>query len=315
MQNDVNPASQNHKEDTQIPPLQTSGTFHNGSPPPQADVDIMQDDSWKLPHVPIDFFRHHSTDAPPSVPPLYSTLSKFYDNQVLLGLVVLSNSPKPSAPLLVNQLLSSGVRFVHFCTAQEKTTHNLGEKLGLFTGFNHYISLRPPEVSSEHELFLGTSRLPRGMRSLRHHLKYIDNIPLLVSLFSDSTDAAVAEYLRVAYESHERVVSLTSSYASDLLESSLLADLVITQQPTVRESCIYNDWGYVLFLVIVSISFVFLSLVIHALHFVFSVGLSLIVGVYSIFIILMSTSFHLSAPPTLPLPSSLYPYHYGVTIF
>uniref|UniRef100_A0A8R1DUM8 Cation-transporting P-type ATPase C-terminal domain-containing protein n=1 Tax=Caenorhabditis japonica TaxID=281687 RepID=A0A8R1DUM8_CAEJA len=55
------------------------------------------------------------------------------------------------------------------------------------------------------------ARLPTGVRNVRPHLEDVDNVPLLVGLFTDSTTAAVEEMVEIMQENGEVVMVIGSS--------------------------------------------------------------------------------------------------------
>jgi hypothetical protein len=69
------------------------------------------------------------------------------------------------------------------------------------------------------------------MYILRQHLKQVDNVPLLVSLFTDSTDTTIKEMIRIFRENGEVVLCVGSSCRlqnSNIFRSSDLAVAVAT---------------------------------------------------------------------------------------
>ncbi len=44
------------------------------------------------------------------------------------------------------------------------------------------------------------AQLPRGIENIRPHLESMDNVPLLVSLFTDCTPESTAEMLKIMQE-------------------------------------------------------------------------------------------------------------------
>ncbi|KAB0400688.1 hypothetical protein E2I00_008313, partial [Balaenoptera physalus] len=93
------------------------------------------------------------------------------------------------------------------------------EKMGLETGWNCHISLTPngdmpgseiPPSSPSHAGSLhddlnqgegkGLAKLPRGIHQVRPHLQNIDNVPLLVPLFTDCTPETMCEMIKIMQE-------------------------------------------------------------------------------------------------------------------
>jgi hypothetical protein len=58
------------------------------------------------------------------------------------------------------------------------------------------------------------AKLPHGIEAIKQHLKEVDNVPLLVSLFTDSTPATITEMVDIFRDHGEIVMTLGSSYRS-----------------------------------------------------------------------------------------------------
>ena len=56
------------------------------------------------------------------------------------------------------------------------------------------------------------ARLPHGIEAIKHHLKHVDNVPLLVSLFTDSTPQTIQDMVGILRENGEVVMSIGSTY-------------------------------------------------------------------------------------------------------
>ena len=180
-----------------------------------------------------------STSIQPSAA-LLSSLSTIYSSQVLLGLVAIIDRPKDDAKQLYSQLMSSGVRFVYMSPQSERHTHAFGVEMGIFTGFNHYISLRAPYLDNRDELFLGSSLLPRGVAAIRAHIDHVDNVPLLVSLLSDSTATTATQMVRVYEEHGETPVVLGSSLSSEFSIAYSLSAAAIAVDPLLPKYCRFH---------------------------------------------------------------------------
>lgn len=59
--------------------------------------------------------------------------------------------------------------------------------------------------------FLFSAKLPRGIDKIRPHLDMIDNVPLLVSLFTDCTPTVTREMLHIMQDYGEVVCVMGSS--------------------------------------------------------------------------------------------------------
>ncbi|CAE8604612.1 unnamed protein product, partial [Polarella glacialis] len=78
-------------------------------------------------------------------------------------------------------LQAAGIRFQVYSVEGEKRTRTLGAQLGLETGWNSIISL---EKAVDVRNMMGQVILPSGITNIRQHIKEVDNVPLLVSLYA-----------------------------------------------------------------------------------------------------------------------------------
>lgn len=165
-------------------------------------------------------------------------LSSLHSDQVFLGLVATHDQPKLETQQLVDRMMNGGVRFVYFSVENERRTHAFGTKINLFTGFNHFLSLREPlNQTDEHEVYVGKSRLPRGLRAIRRHLDSVDNVPLLVSLLADCTPSSMADMIRIYQDHGETVVVLGSPLVEGNLQGFMQADASFSQAPLATSTC------------------------------------------------------------------------------
>eukprot|EP00122_Pirum_gemmata_P010268 Pgem_evm1s9488 len=56
--------------------------------------------------------------------------------------------------------------------------------MGLETGWNCNISLKEDSVGDGDVVTDGPSQLPRGVKNIRPHLENVDDVPLLVPMFT-----------------------------------------------------------------------------------------------------------------------------------
>lgn len=68
------------------------------------------------------------------------------------------------------------------------------------------------------------AKLPRGIENIRPHIENVDNVPLLVSLFTDCTPEATLEMVRIMQEYGEVVCCLGSAASLHNLPVFLQAD-------------------------------------------------------------------------------------------
>lgn len=68
------------------------------------------------------------------------------------------------------------------------------------------------------------AKLPRGIDKIRPHLELIDNVPLLVSLFTDCNTAVTREMLHIMQDYGEVVCVLGSSANAENMPIFMQAD-------------------------------------------------------------------------------------------
>ena len=85
----------------------------------------------------------------------------------------------------------------------------LASQMGIDVAWNCAISLRPlheGEEADRHRMISSyadwdvNARLPHGVSQVKKHLVDVDNVPLLVHLFTDVTRQTTAEMVRVNYD-------------------------------------------------------------------------------------------------------------------
>ena len=179
-------------------------------------------------------------------------------NQVFLGVVSLQFQPKADIVHLIEDLESTGIRFVYFTNENELRGKVFAEKLGLEAGWNCHISLAPgsedeqasPDSHEEQEFgsqSTSTSsslnsvinafqsyiraKLPKGVKNIRPHLNNVDNVPLLVPLFTDCTVDAVCEMIQIMQENGEVVMCLGNAWNHDNLSIFAQSDVSLSIIP------------------------------------------------------------------------------------
>uniref|UniRef100_A0A8C9TT75 Transmembrane protein 94 n=1 Tax=Scleropages formosus TaxID=113540 RepID=A0A8C9TT75_SCLFO len=88
------------------------------------------------------------------------------------------------------------------------------------------------------------AKLPRGIHQVRPHLKNIDNVPLLVPLFTDCTPETMCEMMKIMQENREVTCCLGSS--ANFRNSCLFlqSDLSIALDPLYPSRCSWETFGY-----------------------------------------------------------------------
>lgn len=85
------------------------------------------------------------------------------------------------------------------------------------------------------------AQLPAGIDAIRPHLDKMDNVPLLVSLFTDCTPASTRQMVEIMQEHGEVVAMLGSSANFHNIRSFLAADASLAVEPLYPQvhSCLF----------------------------------------------------------------------------
>ena len=86
----------------------------------------------------------------------------------------------------------------------ERPYQELASQMGIDVAWNCAISLRPltegqedpHRMTSTYADWDVNAKLPHGVEDVKKHLEEVDNVPLLVSLFTDATKDNTAEMVR-----------------------------------------------------------------------------------------------------------------------
>ncbi|XP_020292489.1 transmembrane protein 94 isoform X2 [Pseudomyrmex gracilis] len=81
------------------------------------------------------------------------------------------------------------------------------------------------------------AKLPRGIEKIRPHIELIDNVPLLVSLFTDCTTAVTREMLHIMQDYGEVVCVLGSSANAENMPIFMQADAGVAVEPLYPQVC------------------------------------------------------------------------------
>ncbi|KAF4134781.1 hypothetical protein GN958_ATG16037 [Phytophthora infestans] len=144
-----------------------------------------------------------------------SMLWRWQDDQIFLGMVATGVQPKQHTP---DELLA--------------------EKMGIETNWNWAILLRPLESDGPdpHRMTANYSdwdvkaRLPHGVEAIKRHLAEVDNVPLPVSPYTDSTPDTISEMISIFQENHEVVMGVGSSLKESNAPLFSKADLAVALQ-------------------------------------------------------------------------------------
>ena len=187
------------------------------------------------------------------------TFKSLLCNQVFLGLVSLQFCPKQDVVALIEDLYTSGIRFVHFTAENELRGKMFAQKLGLEADWNCYISLAQPASDKDSSLedndgnhdsdsddsslsssilsfFNSTmsnirAKLPKGIKNIRPHIDEVDNVPLLVSLFTDCNAETITEMVEIMQENSEVVLCIGNAWNHKNVSIFSQADISLSLIP------------------------------------------------------------------------------------
>jgi len=165
-------------------------------------------------------------------------IAQILDHQIFLGMLAAGPQPKIDAPGFVELLMRCGVRFVYMSKDDPVKSKALARSLGLFTDWNAHISLKDKENKEEPPVE-GISKLPCGISAIRDHLAEVDDVPLLVSLFTDCDSRSMQEMIKIYQENGENVLCLSSSFTNNGLSIASQADMALSLDPPKLHPCIY----------------------------------------------------------------------------
>eukprot|EP00040_Diaphanoeca_grandis_P036802 m.236564 g.236564 ORF g.236564 m.236564 type:complete len:603 (-) comp33687_c3_seq1:46-1854(-) len=168
-----------------------------------------------------------------SVNDTYTDLQR---DQVFLGMVGIQDQPVPDIVDLVRELEESGIRFVFFSSEGGLESKSFASKLGLETGWNCHISLGSTGENDYDEVEKN-ARLPRGIDEIRPHLEDVDDVPLLVPLFSGCTAESSSGMIEIMQENEKVVCCIGSSMNSFNIPAFTRADMSIAFDPLRSPAC------------------------------------------------------------------------------
>eukprot|EP00794_Sanderia_malayensis_P008949 gene8949-9903_t len=127
--------------------------------------------------------------------------------------------------------------------AEQETTDTDDEKLHK-DGEKQFESNEGITARSVHDDFYfipNRSKLPRGIRNIRPHLKHVDDVPLLVPLFTDCSPQAISDMIEIMQENGEVVCCLGSSLNIWNCPIFAQADVSISLDPLHPQVCMLNQ--------------------------------------------------------------------------
>ncbi|KAJ2840602.1 hypothetical protein FBU31_000274, partial [Coemansia sp. 'formosensis'] len=159
--------------------------------------------------------------------------------QIFLGLVTFAYDPKLDVCDFVEDLSIAGIRFVYFSKAKGRQSKSFAERLGLETDWNTCILLSSVADGSyddigddgyveDHDI---KAQLPRGIESIRSHLREVDDIPLQISLFAECTAESTREMINIFQENGDIVCCIGSALKDANTLTFAAADLAVGIEP------------------------------------------------------------------------------------
>ncbi|CAB0006459.1 unnamed protein product [Nesidiocoris tenuis] len=221
--------------------------------------------------TPLDWDLHRSEDSLFGSETLDGEISDIEGcfetqcNQIFLGMVTMQYQAQIEMVQLIEQLERACIRFVHFSKENELRSRVFSEKMGLESGWNCHISLlsrltpkkdgTPVDATSQDWQSLSCltdsteqsapinfdmsnrAKLPRGIEQIRPHLEKVDNVPLLVSLFTDCTPSTTLEMIEIMQDYGEIVCVMGSSANADNSSIFLKANTSVSVEPLYPQVC------------------------------------------------------------------------------
>ncbi|KAL3902439.1 MAG: hypothetical protein SGILL_010822, partial [Bacillariaceae sp.] len=164
-----------------------------------------------------------------------STEWTLLQNQIFLGVLGSLVIPRSETEGLLSTLQDAGVRFVYFSPRNMRRQKEIASQMGIDVAWNCAISLRaldqgeedPHRMTSNYADWDVNAKLPHGIESVKQHLMNVDNVPLLVSLFTDVTKTTTKEMIEIFQDYHDTVVVVGLSHLPKNSTIFSAADLAI----------------------------------------------------------------------------------------
>eukprot|EP00049_Salpingoeca_infusionum_P015229 m.292479 g.292479 ORF g.292479 m.292479 type:complete len:1756 (+) comp15841_c0_seq3:166-5433(+) len=156
-------------------------------------------------------------------------VKRLHQGQVFLGAVAAKEFAMQGVHSTITELDEAGVRFVFFSQENESRTNAFGEELKLQTGWNCLISLSDDGYGDVYHV--NNAKLPRGVNQIRQHLEEVDNVPLLVRLFSECSPSSCASMIQIMQENDQAVCCFVSSLNPNNYLSSAKSSVAIAIDP------------------------------------------------------------------------------------
>ncbi|KAL1530908.1 hypothetical protein AB1Y20_001799 [Prymnesium parvum] len=180
--------------------------------------------------------RRSGSEAADQASRRQAAFRKLLRGQVFIGLAGAVDRARVEAPDMVEDIVNAGVRFVHLSREDVRRTKAFGYELGVETDWNSCIDLGEREEEDQ-EAAAPLEKLPRGIDAVRPHLRDVDNVPLLVSLFCRCSRESVEEMVRIYQENAEVVTIVGSTDNPENVGIFGQADIALALRPLPRWRC------------------------------------------------------------------------------
>ena len=179
------------------------------------------------------------TQSAPSHVNMETNVVKFERKEIVVGLSDdsqdLSNDLQDKVSVVSDE---SGKENGHFVGSNEDLSRNK-----VCSNISPSPSRVTESTNTEHSVpftfdISNRAKLPKGIKNIRPHLKSVDNVPLLVSLFTDCIPETTREMIEIMQENGEVVCVIGSSANSNNMPIFLQADTSIGIEPLYPQICI-----------------------------------------------------------------------------
>lgn len=155
-------------------------------------------------------------------------------NQIFLGLLGSSVSPRRFISHIIKDSDNAGVRFVYFSSRNLRRTKEVAIRMGIDVAWNSAISLQPLDNEDANERMKEdfndsdfNAKLPHGVEAVIRHLEDVDNVPLLVRLYTDVTKKSTTEMVKIFRQHSDTVLSIGLAHNSHNAGICMASDLSI----------------------------------------------------------------------------------------
>lgn len=157
-------------------------------------------------HEILELGHRGSAEVPSAIA---ADIDNLHSEQILLGMAGVKLCASVQMASYAEALQGAGIRFQVYSPEGDKRTRTLGAQLGLETGWNCLISLEASKKDFKN--MMGQVVLPSGIPNIRKHTKEVDNVPLLVSLYSKASPWRAQQMISILQENAECVTCVGSA--------------------------------------------------------------------------------------------------------